>query len=1109
MSSKKKTPKISQEDKIKEKKQISDIRRKNESNRSRVKNVSVPVLSKPRSSESNLEFNLTLNPDIHLSQVYQPPSIVMINDDEIDKYMNDIYINLNEYLSTDFDDICYIYANIIDSLNENKNDSYVGKYRNCLLTDDFQKFNEEVIYNRTYVSNDDVETYYSFKHLVKHIPEDKTPQTLKSEYNDNLNDFLKYKCYLDGADIMHDVLYKNVYYNKLQEIIISFDFNNEFNNACNVSSSSVKCNNYKLKYFKNYKILELKKNTDQYANVILPNFNASTIGNIVTQELGFVYYCKEIVNIIQNTGADINSLKFTYRESGRGLYFKKLVKYYQSLNILKKDEFKKLCGSNCKQFIEDNLELKLSSEINFEINTEPISSFDACKQTIRDKTIINDTVFYHVYGFYNYHVRSYYYQTKPIQIVVVIDKNNLIKAIFLFSGDLSINFLLEMNNIIFSDHKIEYSRTKGKVQKSSFIIFSLTDLYDNVIDKLTGFIQQIISENDEISYSHTNYNDNLREGYIFHSTNVAEKQLLLLGNKTIGDLIFSSDIYKDKIYSISTLDTFVWSSVLYNYLRGNSNILQSVWEKNGNGWKYYEGIFNISKESISKYVIVQASTILAFINYYIQLFYPNDDLLDKLKNIKINILKYIFNFDKSTILNMNNMSPNIDIIRIKNCMTYILNFNNFKSHFKYDINTNTYNRLFWNLLTTEFKHKYEFLLRDYLKNILEIYYLPHSDINLEYLEYLINKLRSIPKFSSKFYINTTAIYKNNLQNIFTDINKINNIFRENKANRNLRYFKIDPNLEKVIKKEKIIFTLEQPSSETIEIINLIVEPNKEGYESVELILNKHQYLYSNIIVSNVKLNKKDKKAPQNFFRIPSENIRNIIGYKIYDTIYEDITPDNFNFLRNNYIIEDSHSNRRIKYQLINKTLNYSELEIVIFCDELMETKGTNLTYLGEVHGPGIRKPDYKTYIHLLKVDNTIGNLFELLNIPDILNDKLTTKLIITKILIQFRSMYVMYYDFYIVDDVIIDEIFSNNLIFLENIMMYNLDINIDLSIDVNKITLKNLIKETYLNVTESTINVNEDNNEEEDEEEEEEEEEQKSMSNGKNINNKQTKKKRK
>jgi hypothetical protein len=103
----------------------------------------------------------------------------------------------------------------------------------------------------------------------------------------------------------------------------------------------------------------------------------------------------------------------------------------------------------------------------------------------------------------------------------------------------------------------------------------------------------------------------------------------------------------------------------------------------------------------------------------------------------------------------------------------------------------------------------------------------------------------------------------------------------------------------------------------------------------------------------------------------------------------------------------------------------------------------------------------------------------------------------------------MYYDFYIVDDVIIDEIFSNNLIFLENIMMYNLDINIDLSIDVNKITLKNLIKETYLNVTESTINVNEDNNEEEDEEEEEEEEEQKSMSNGKNINNKQTKKKRK
>jgi hypothetical protein len=480
--------------------------------------------------------------------------------------------------------------------------------------------------------------------------------------------------------------------------------------------------------------------------------------------------------------------------------------------------------------------------------------------------------------------------------------------------------------------------------------------------------------------------------------------------------------------------------------------------------------------------------------------------------------------------------------------------------------TNTYKRLFWNLLTTEFKHKYEFLVGDYLKNILDIYDLSHSDINLPHsdinlphsdinLKYLINKLRSIPKFSSKFYINTTAIYKNNLQNIIKDIDKIKKKFKENKTNKNLRYFKIDPNLEKVITKKRIIFKNEgtkKTFSITIEIINLIIEPKVEGNPSAELLLNQHDYDNNenkNKIndIFNVKLNKKDKKAPQNFFRIPHENIKNIIGYKISDTIHEVINSNDFNFLRNNYIIEDSYLNRRIKYQLINKTLNYPELEIIIFCDDSMETQETNLTYLGEVHGPpdpNLRnRPEYYTFIYLLTIDNTIGNLFELLDIDDILNDLLTTRSIINKILIQFRSMYVMYYNFDIVDDVIINEIFKNNFSFFKKIMS-NLN-NLNLSIDDNlknliietylnvieptiiiDDNLKNLIIETYLNVIEPTIIINEDNDAEEEEEEEEEEkeeekkehgdaeekggeEEQKSMSNGKkNINNK-TKRRRK
>jgi hypothetical protein len=704
----------------------------------------------------------------------------------------------------------------------------------------------------------------------------------------------------------------------------------------------------------------------------------------------------------------------------------------------------------------------------------------------------SDNIFKNVYGKYHYYLYSTLNSTiTSLQnIIIVTDLENNLLAIFLIKGDASINFLLETNNTIFPSNTIQYTRKKSEESKSSFFV---DDAIINKLRILLMGLQFNISlrrvESVELELKRTG-------GYFYDSSiSSIPNQLILFGNKTIGDLIFTSNVYKtlnsttssglstitydDKIYSISTTDSFIWASVLYNYLSGNSNILQSVWQKDaGGGWIYSSGIFLETPDSRVKHLLVESACVLSFIKYIIKDVSKRNQSL--LYNVVRIILTNVFKIADSQLDEITNIVlNNLPLNRVTNYLDAIFKLH---SYLTSDNNTtfpNPYEKLSFEIFKQEIFFK-KSLIDEYINNLIDI----ENDFTTSHdVSILLKKLKLLTKLSNMFYMNTVSIYKNNKLNI-EEVPIVNS----NSNRRVIQIFNIDPKLEKVITKKKV------PGLSGALVlsrgINMQILHNSIDYP-VNLILNWYDdnpNLYNNTVLTKLgtlpNSNPNSLQNDSSGYLDPSLNLN-----KFYQHATDSYSKHPFKLIANsksnfitNYVINKSTDkvDNDIYYKLINNTLNHSKLEIVLFSNSRIKT---NITYLGRfLNDSELHRSNVTIEINLWEVDNTIGNLFYLLNFNSIQDDTLSTTLIITKILRHFKNI-LMNYKILEIDEDMNSKLFESiKTLSFKDIIIKNIQ---KIQSDLNEDNFFDKFKQIYLVDNSSSINLSDEIEDDEDDDNDE------------------------
>jgi hypothetical protein len=938
----------------------------------------------------------------------------------IDNFRKDCNVNL----INDFDGRCRLYIAIMNELL-NDRECLSDVYELMRDNNNYLKYNElpekchnflkkYPINNDPMIYNDDMNVSFkefTFYDILKNKSTlDNLQSELKTQYDNAIMKIVFNQCktILDGYDIIHDVVGRGIYLNKLKT----------YDRYFNDSITGIKCNNEHIRQKRNFKVLELKQKLEEGVpslrslkiDIDSKGDNLIDVGLVLSEEGGYLSFFNEIAQIwnIQSR-PPLNDIKpFSYRESGRGLSFDKLYNYYK-----RHSDFETKCQSTIinKEFLELFKNYIPSNKLNLEIEKQPISTFDACKQTIDYKIMngkMSQTTFKYVYGKYDYNVLSLIEKVHSYQIVVVTQPdNNSPIAIFCIKGDVPINFLINENNKIISNNILKKYR-KGEAKNVSFVKDKSN------IDDLLGKIG--IEVNDTIKSIY-------EKGYYFDDRmDSDEKQLLLLGNKTIGDLIFSSDIYKtpdkkDRIYSLSTIDSLLWASVFYNYLSGNSNILQSVWQKDNNdGWTYCEGKYSNSIESQIEYLLIQIASVFSFIRYYIEIYKIKGNeyqiLINAIKNILINI--FVIG-DEDIIISITSfILHKMPFNRIHNCLHYIYNFKNINIDVtSKNISDSSYQIFSYKILEKEIEYK---------KTLIDGYIADISKLSTS--ENVIDKLKSLPKLSNMLYVNTISNYDNDKKKVLLPLDKINK-----NANIHFYIFNVYSNLDKVIKKKQL--NIESRRGDVKQSSEMIDFPilNKDYSTKINLWLNNDDQpnIFKNKVTNNV----------DGYFIDERESDINKL-FEI-DELYPGkkiIIQRVFNQFVSDYLIKIDNEllDGNAYYKLINNTLNYSKLEIIIFTNKVVDLN--SIKSIGQFNFVSRAEGSYFIGIYILRIDNNIGNLFELLNLNSIQHDKISTRVILTKILTHFKFIFKKYILESSIDDHIVNIISEDEN--LKNIILNNL-----------------------------------------------------------------------
>jgi hypothetical protein len=418
------------------------------------------------------------------------------------------------------------------------------------------------------------------------------------------------KFYIDAGDLIHDInkrrtdnLNNNNYYTGLITI------GNQLGQQ-NVSTELDKCftssdvNNIKtVSQEKTRKVrsdaLDLIFQTNSTVNTLIPKLKTIDL----TQETGYFELIKQI-NIIYVGMYGENIKKFIYRESGRKLQISGIVDYYNALSNDTKPIFIQKCVDYCdnSNVTADYLQnIMTPPPPDLQVDLKSITSFDGCGTTkglSHDK--INIATFEYVFGFFKYVVYTVFDTTNNEfnHLVIVTSYIEPLKplAVFGFVGNITINMLLGVEGIPATR---EGSGEKGGLKSINAICSILTkdvSWKSIVLDRQGGNPlppNWVVPIDANLSIY---YNESI-------PLNSGVRQLLFLGNKTIGDLIVTT---YDDVKTVTTVDSLIADSTMYNFLAGKSEVLQSVWRQTGSkGWVFTPGMFKANLTTKSNYIAIQ------------------------------------------------------------------------------------------------------------------------------------------------------------------------------------------------------------------------------------------------------------------------------------------------------------------------------------------------------------------------------------------------------------------------------------------------------------------------------------------------------------------------
>jgi hypothetical protein len=577
---------------------------------------------------------------------------------------------------------------------------------------------------------------------------------LKSFYANHADLYLPIKLIIDAGDIIHDVEkvgIDNSYYTALPTLA-----NNILNGhpeeiqtllkTC-ITSVPYQQNGRTFSNVSQERIRAMRTNaisqliSDIAESVSLPKIETITL----TKEQGFFELINHIISI-SGTGA---IKPFAYKESGRELRIMDIITYYSTLTEDLKQEFLTNCIGWCQ--VEDEA---TSTYINKLLNTEkinvpslqvpllPITSFDGCGQTNMVQNSITPAEFNYVFGVYNYKV----YTTKGtnskfLHLVIVTHKDintqtNILDAVFGFWGNITINMLLKSVGI-------QASRS-GEGGKGG--LMSIKQIYKVLFDAgVTDLPTDCANMIDETYYSDMSPE---KSGL---------RNLLLLGNKTIGDLIVTT--YKD-VNSISTADSLIANSTMYNYLCGNSDKLQSVWrQSDGKGWKFTPGLFKEDITHKSTTIAIQLLSAVMMLKAMINKSVPTLDSRLAYEHILNNYVKLV---NEITGMDIGNISI---MYRWNEIVTYT--YKEFNKYDNYKEKNTPYDAAIMQLLIYE-NAIIKLRVNDYITQLDKYVNAAISD-NLDSSKLkFINNIYSSPKIENLFLSDISAVAYNNSTNVNVD-----------------------------------------------------------------------------------------------------------------------------------------------------------------------------------------------------------------------------------------------------------------------------------------------------------------------------------------------------
>jgi hypothetical protein len=679
---------------------------------------------------------------------------------------------------------------------------------------------------------------------------------------------------------------------------------------------------------------------------------------------------------------------------------------YSYINDIKKDAISAFDA--CGQTMNGEIDTKVQTFKNiYGIYDYHVKSFRIIEGKNSDNVICNKSIHFVIVTF----SKSYINLLAP-----PIDNDELVRAIFLIQGEPSINFLVKKSQEILKSNTTiprtggtkrkgnifspdssstkepkRQKKSKNKVadstpylitnkkwkcdekdvdfpisssssSSSSSSIPNFENSKNEIINHVNKYINDIFTSSSSPSFNcNILFDSALLNGYYFKSNDDNEKQLLLYGNKTVGDLMFSCDNYKKQIYALSTTDSYVRASVFYNYLCGNNNICPSVWRQTAGGWLYTEGIFQKAPDKSAALICIKIASILTFIKY-------NDINLSNInENLKI-FIKNAFGVDDEN--KFNEYMIDVEIERIKKCFENINTVKNNQENIMkafYKLRTNnsvTINDILsYVLIYYEILNKPQ-IFNDYSKKLSEpISSTPSttstptpSPNNVD----IIKHIDSFSNLSNILYVNTISLYKNNKSTYI--LPKLNRIQSEENESNKMQIFNISPKLQKVIIKEDIKNDDDDTFTKKATINFICINNISNADETIN-------FVYSS------------ESKPVNQYLVNEGNDRYIL--ENHDPCLKEID-----------IVDDG-----LYFKLIDDTLKHPILEIIIFSYQVIPTD-KNLKLLGRyMRGHSTSRSHSPLYLHiyLLNLENIIGNLLKLLEYNSIKEDTNSSTLIISKI----------------------------------------------------------------------------------------------------------------